>query len=151
MLKNTLVFTFAVLIGTTAFTQDYRSLIYEKKKQFLSGKINLNDSQQKEFWILYEEYYQKKKDLRIELSQNKLDLRKSNITEKEVQEIVQKDFSLKEKFVILEKEYLTKYSKILSTEQLVSLLNAEEDFHKIMMERIKEDKHATNSSTDDNN
>jgi len=147
-MKSLLIFTFTLLVTITAFTQDYRSLIYEKKKQFISEKINLNETQQKEFWVLYEEYNKKKKDLRVELSQNKLDLRKSNITEKEVQETLQKDFALKEKFVILEKEYLTKYSKILTTEQLVGLLNAEEDFHKIMMERLKENKHQKDSSND---
>ena len=137
-----------LFITGTAFSQDYRSRIYEKKKQYISEKINLTENQKDKFWSLYEEYNNKKKDLRVELSQNKLDLRKSTISEKEVQEIIQKDFSIKQEFVTLEKEYVNKYSKILTNEQLVALLNAEEDFHKIMMERIREHKKKKELSDD---
>ena len=148
---KTLLLTAIVLSLTiSGYSQERKSRIYTYKKQFISEKLELNGQQKREFWPMYDDYNRSLKDLRIEMSQNKLGLRKSSISDLEAKNIIQTNLDIKQKILLLEKEYFVKYSNILSTKQLIELIKAEDDFNTIMLERIKERKRSYATPEDKN-
>ena len=111
--------------------------IRQAKHKYLTEKIELGADQKDEFWKLYSEYNVKKRDLRITMSQNRLGLRKSSNSEKESRDILKSELDLKQAMLDLEKEYVKKYESVLSVKQIIALYKAEDDFNKVLMQRLR--------------
>ena len=139
-MKN-LVLILITLISFSTFAQnmdqrDQRMRV--AKQEYITEKLELKENQKDSFWALYDEYNGKKRDIRIDITQNRLGLRKTTITDKEARSIIDRELELKQAMVDLEKEYVSKYDNVLSVSQIIKLYKAEDDFNKVVMQRLRQ-------------
>jgi len=114
-----------------------REEIESYKIAFLTERLELSPEVAKEFWPVYNEFGQKKEDLRIERSKLRLDLSKSEISDKEATRILETEFELKQKELDLEEEYYGKFGEVLGPKSVIVLLKSEMDFNREMLRRLR--------------
>lgn len=138
-MKNLIIIlsVLSISVLTRAQNPEVQRKIHERKKDFLAERMSLEGDTKTEFFALYEEFELKRKDLRIDLSQNRMGLRKSTLSEKEAKQIIEKELAIKQKVVDLENEYVQKYFEILEPSQVVEMFKAEEEFRELMMNRMR--------------
>ena len=90
------------------------------------------------FFKIYDKFHEERNNLRIEISKNRLDLKKTDLSDKEALAVIKKEMEIKKKMVDLEEEYLDKYLKVISANQVIQMYKAEDEFNRIMMRRIRE-------------
>ncbi len=109
-----------------------------RKAEYINEKLELTGEKKDQFWKIYTGFEQKKRDIRIDMTQNRLGLRKSTITDKEASKIIETELELKQAMVDLEKEYVDRYRDVLTPVQIITLYKAEDDFNKVVMERLRQ-------------
>jgi len=142
-----LFFSCVLLLGTTAVAQDNRTQertenVEAAKIAFLTDKMELTSEQAQKFWPLYNEYESKRRTLiRGYRSGYRQDV--DALSEQEAKARIDTMFLTKEKELELEREYATKYLRVISNKQLIKLYRGERDFTKMLLKRLDE-KRASN-------
>ena len=142
-MKNT-AFLFLLFIATNLVAQQESK--HEKleamKIAFITEKLSLSTKEAQNFWPLYNEYTQKieklRKSKRSDLGELKLNLETSS--DKEIEGIIDDVFDAKLKEIELQKEYYTKYTKVLPIKKVALLYQSEHQFKKELLKRIKDKK-----------
>lgn len=140
--------TFALLLlffgamSTTAQAQrrseEEIKKIQDAKVAIITNRLNLTPEQSTGFWPMYNEYSQQRRE--IHRAQRKIINDKkaegqndeavlSNL--KEVQELRQKELDL-------EKEYQSKFLKVITASQVIELYKAERTFNDMLIQRLKQ-------------
>jgi Spy/CpxP family protein refolding chaperone len=137
-----LFLAFAALPGM-AQSSESRERIESAKIGFMTNRLNLTPEQSSKFWPVYNEYSNKKQDIR----QNIRQLRNANKTqetpETQIKANIDQLLSLRQKEVDLEKQYVDRFLKVLSPRQLVEMYRSEHEFNRMLLERL-EDRRADN-------
>ena len=136
MMKKLLILWMVFGVLAVQAQQMPQERLKEQKEKFLKERLQLSEEQDGKFFSLYEEFNMKRRDMRIEMSQNRLGLKKSSLSDAEAKKIIETELRLKKELVGLEEEYYKKYSGVLSSKQIIELYRAEDDFNKIMMQRL---------------
>jgi len=104
----------------------------------ITERLGLTPEQAQQFWPLYNEYALHKRDLRKQLveERNKMDPQK--ITEQESRRLMELNLNIKQKEVNLEKEYAGRMMNVISSRQIMSLKQAEQDFNRMLLRRIEQ-------------
>lgn len=143
-MKKILLFISAVFLFTTSSLygqdnkdNDHYNRIVKHKLDFLTSNLTLSSEKEEKFSDLFLEYKNKKHDLRVELTQNQLNFQKSNLSNAEAHQIIQKSFQLKQSMLSLEIQYHHKYAEVLSDDELVNYYKADEEYHQLMIERFR--------------
>ena len=131
-----LAFTFQVLAQDPGH-QRGREEIESYRIAYLTEKLDLTPELAEKFWPVYNEFNDRKKDLRIERSKIRLDLSRSDLDDKTAKQIIDKELALRKQELSLEEEYYNKLSEVLTPTKLVTLLRAEMDFNKEMLRRLR--------------
>lgn len=99
--------------GKKQFTPEQRM---ERKANALSDKMMLDDATKAKFVPMYQDYLKELK----ETSPAKADIKKpcSELTEKEINERIEKRFDTKQKRLDIEKKYYKKFKTVLNARQL---------------------------------
>lgn len=103
---------------------------------YITDKIALTPEQAQRFWPLFNEFTDKRKELR---RQTKLGLRGqdfSAMSDKDIRNALEEQFKLRQGEINLEKEYLDKFQKVISLRQVAQLMQAERDFTKALIQRL---------------
>jgi Spy/CpxP family protein refolding chaperone len=112
------------------------------KVGFITNRLELTAKEAQVFWPLYNEYNSKMEKLRktkrsdFEELKNKSD----NITDKELETFINEVFASKQKELDLQKEYYEKYAKVLTVKKVAMLYQAENQFKRELLRKIKEKK-----------
>ena len=109
-----------------------------KQQTYMSQKAGLTQEESKQFFPLYFEFQDKKKDINKEAWEIAREGRKPETTEKEYEEIIDKLFDNQETIAKLEKEYIKKYRKILSAKKIYMVYWAERKFTRNMLKILQE-------------
>jgi len=111
----------------------------EKKEQieiarigYLTSAVQLTELQANEFWPVYNEYSQKRKQLKRQARQLLKNKELDAITDAEAKELLQKLNSLHEQEFQLNKTYEPKLLQIVSSKQLLQLMKAEREFIRML-------------------
>lgn len=106
----------------------------------ITNRLNLTSEQAQQFWPVYNAFKEKKDAL----EQEKRSLRRAvhhNETE-DAEKMLQQMLSLHEQELRLQKRYFTKeFNTMLSAEQRLKLLGAEEEFKRMLLKRLRESRH----------
>lgn len=138
-MKNLKIFLF-VLMSIPAFAQEdepgqrfpnAREKINAARAAYITQRLNLTPQEAEKFWPLYNEFTQKKQDLKRQYRQAK----KSGQDEKTLLDL---DFKIKQQELDLEKEYSDKFLKVISPQKLVQLHQAEDDFRRLLIRQIEQ-------------
>lgn len=111
------------IFGTFSFTMaqkgNGREKIQALKVAFISQKLHLTPAEAEKFWPVYNQYDG-------EIMQLRANKRNEDVLENE------------EKLLDIRKKYKPSFEKILGPERLNDLYNAEKDFRKVLIQRLKE-------------
>mgnify|MGYP000860491423 CR=1 FL=1 len=120
-----------IFVGITCFSQQEDSKVENMKRDFLTSELQLTSQESEGFFPIYNEYSQKRRDVRKSLREEKKSL--MNDGESSVDKIIDKEQEL----VNLQKEYLEKFRKVLPEKKIVLLIEAEKKFKTMMMSKLK--------------
>jgi len=109
---------------------------------FITQELSLTPDEAKVFWPVYNEYDAKRHDLK-KSHKNAEKLHKEEIgklTEKEADQILDNQLIEAQKLLDLRKEYNTKFKAVLPAVKVLQLYDAEREFQKILMEKLRQHK-----------
>jgi len=121
---------------------DQHKNIQAQKIAFITQELNLTPDEAKVFWPVYNEYDAKRHELK-KLFKNSGGFKKTDIdklTESEANQILDNQIIEAQKYLDLRKEYHAKFKSVLPAVKVLKLYDAERDFQKILMEKIREHK-----------
>ena len=141
-MKN-LIFTLILLTSFSIFSQESKADKVEAMKVgFITNKLELTAKEAQTFWPLYNEYNSKLEKLRKTKRSDfeELKNKSENLTDKELEAFINEVFSSKQKELDLQKEYYEKYAKVLPVKKVAMLYQAENQFKRELLRKIKEKK-----------
>jgi len=141
-MKN-LIFTIILLTSFSVFSQESKSDKVEAMKvAFITNKLELSAKEAQVFWPLYNEYNTKLEKLRKSKKSDFDELKNKgeNLTDKELESFMNEIFATKQKELDLQKEYYEKYAKVLSVKKVAMFYQAENQFKRELLRKIKEKK-----------
>lgn len=135
-LLTKLLFTIVLFISVTSssFAQKPNKnakQIEAIKFGYLSGRLNLTAEESQAFWPLYKQYQTEINALLKQKRQARLDNNSSP------EKAVDDDFYFESKLLELKKEYRKSFGKVLSSEKLKKLYQAERSFREELIKQLK--------------
>lgn len=138
-----ILFTLILLFTVSSWAQESKSDKVEALKiAFLTNKLELTSKEAQLFWPLYNEYNSKMEKLRKTKKSDFDELKNKgeNLSDKELETFMNEVFATRQKELDLQKEYYEKYSKVLSMKKVALLYQAENQFKRELLRKIKEKK-----------
>ena len=138
-----ILFTLILLCTLSTWAQESKSDKVEALKiAFLTNKLELTSKEAQAFWPLYNEYNTKMDKLRKSKKSDFDELKNKgeNLSEKELEIFMNEIFATRQKELDLQKEYFEKYSKVLPMKKVALLYQAENQFKRELLRKIKEKK-----------
>jgi hypothetical protein len=121
---------------------DQHKNIQAQKIAFITQQLNLTPDEAKVFWPVYNEYDAKRHELKKLFKESggfpKTDMDK--LTESEANQILDNQIIEAQKYLDLRKEYHARFKSVLPAVKVLKLYDAERDFQKILMKKIREHK-----------
>lgn len=115
-----------------------REKIEAYKIAFITEKLSLTPTEAQKFWPLYNEFQEKAKALRENCELGPLHKANvSNLSDKEMEEIMEKHIQRELQMAELKKEYHEKYKKVLPIKKLFLYYNAEREFKTVLIKQLK--------------
>lgn len=142
MKKLNKIVVLLLIIGLTmpqmTLAQSAQDKIEAARIAMITDRLNLSPEEAQKFWPLYNEYANERKQLQQEYLQARKDFRQSEMNEAESERLLKLGLQLKEKELDLERKYSERLNTVITNRQLIALRKAEEDFRKILLERLQE-------------
>ncbi|WP_017259424.1 hypothetical protein [Pedobacter arcticus] len=126
--------TFSLGINQVSFAQQPNKKtqqIEAIKFGYISGKLELNDEESKEFWPLYKDYQAEWNQLIKQKKQSRI--ANANDPNKAVDD----DFSFDSRLLELKKKYRMEFGKVLPPEKIKKLYQAERSFREELIKQLK--------------
>ncbi len=135
-----ITFFFAMVMATALFAQDKEAMkkIESARIALITDRLGLSPEQAREFWPVYNEYAQHKRELRTQITEARGNVNLQNISEQESKRLMELRMNIKEKELNLEKEYTKRLMNVISSRQILALRNAEDDFKRMLLQRIEQ-------------
>jgi len=142
-MKNTaFLFLFFIASNLVAQQESKHEKLEAMKIAFITEKLSLTTKEAQNFWPIYNEYSQKieklRKTKRSDLGELKINI--ENSSDKEIEALLSDVFDAKTKEIELQKEYYSKYIKVLPIKKVALLYQSEHQFKKELLKRIKDKK-----------
>ncbi|MFD1143360.1 hypothetical protein ACFQ4C_19685 [Larkinella insperata] len=129
---RSLVLFFGLLLTLPAAAQNQdRQKIESAKIGLITNRLNLTTEQAPQFWAIYNEYSDKRRDITRQLRRPSKPGGTAPINE------LNESVELKQKLVDLEKDYNAKFLRVISPQQLQELHNTERMFNKMLMDQLR--------------
>lgn len=104
----------------------------------ITERLGLSPDQAQRFWPMYNEFSQKRQQIRSRMKEARKDIDPKNMTDEQSQRLMELSLDIRQSEVNLEKEYTGKLRDVISAQQVLALRKAEEDFRKLILQRIEE-------------
>jgi hypothetical protein len=114
--------------------------IKTKRKAFIAEKLALTSDESQAFWPIYQKYVDDLDDLKIETAKSRRTLmkQKDNLSEAELDKMMNNELANDQKIIDLRKRYHTEFRKALSAKKVLNLYMAERQFKETLIKRIQE-------------
>ncbi|MFM7487321.1 MAG: Spy/CpxP family protein refolding chaperone [Cytophagales bacterium] len=115
-----------------------RDKIQAARIALISEKLKLTPAQAEKFWPIYREFTEQRADLRKQFreAERNQDVNKTKADRE--QRLIRLGLELKQQNVDLEKKYSERLLNVISAQQLLTLPKAEQEFTRILMQRLQE-------------
>lgn len=130
---------FLLVIGPCwLFAQNKEAMqkIESARIALITERLGLSPEQAERFWPLYNQYSQQKRQIRSEFTKARAGVDPRDMTEEESQRLMTLQFETRQKELNLEKEYANRLRDVISSQQLLNLRKAEDDFKRMLLQRI---------------
>ena len=142
MKSTVFLFLFFITNQLVAQQESKHEKLEAIKIAFITEKLSLTTKEAQNFWPVYNEYSQKieklRKTKRSDLGELKINI--ENSSDKEIEALLSDVFDAKSKEIELQKEYYSKYTKVLPIKKVALLYQSEHQFKKELLKRIKDKK-----------
>lgn len=131
-----------VLMAEIAIGQNRaaRERIESARIALITERLGLSPEQAQRFWPLYNQYNMERRELNQQLMQARKDVDINKMTEDEGRKLMRFGLEIKEKQLQLEKSYSERMTDVVTSHQMLSLRKAEEDFRRMIIQRLEERK-----------
>ena len=129
-----------LLLGMGQVALAQKSKVREAKVQLIKERLKMTPQQDEKFWPVYNRYQGELRVLRrYYADQFKKD--RSNPRDKaEAIEYVSNNLEYQQKVVEIKKKYANQFKKVISAQQLANFYQAEKDFKRLLLEKLRSDK-----------
>ncbi|MFM8739976.1 MAG: Spy/CpxP family protein refolding chaperone [Cytophagales bacterium] len=146
-MNKLLIWTIMMGLAYPLFSQDTdldrqdpkaRDKIQAARIALISEKLKLTPAQAEKFWPIYREFTEQRADLRKQFreAERNQDVNKTKADRE--QRLIRLGLELKQQNVDLEKKYSERLLNVISAQQLLTLPKAEQEFTRILMQRLQE-------------
>ena len=134
------IFWAIMLIGISVNGQnrDARNKIESARIALITERLGLTPDQAEKFWPVYREYTDKRRGLTQELRQARQGMDPKNMSDEQSERLVNMAMEVKQRQLDLEKQYSGRMMNVISSQQMLSLRKAEEDFRRMILQRLQE-------------
>ena len=147
MKRSSIIILLSLLsIGVFAQNKEAMKKIESARIALITERLGLTPDQAEKFWPVYREYNLERRELRKQLRAEREGVDLENISEEQSKELIRKSMEFKQKQLNLEKEYSTRMTDVISTQQLFKLKNAERDFQQMLLKRIQQQRQRQNQN-----
>lgn len=108
------------------------------KITWITNRLNLSPDQSKDFWPLFNEYENKKREIRHRIRRLNGETNNLATSEDAVRKNLKEILDLRQQEVDIEKEYQSKFLKVIDVRQLSELYKADQRFTQMLLERLKD-------------
>lgn len=138
-MKHISLFIIFVFAAVLCKAQDPEAMkrIESARIALITERLKLTPEQAEKFWPLYREYTDKREELRKEFMEARRDAGGGKLSEEESKKLLNKGLELKERQLELEKRYTERLNRVISTQQILQLRRAEDDFRQMLLDRIE--------------
>jgi len=136
-MKNILII--ALLFSTTLYAQS-GDRIKAFKTAHITTALNLTSSEAEKFWPVYNAYEEETAALRKKERQEIFQIVKGDmdgVTDAQANTLIEKALQMKATEVQMHREFVTALRDVLPARKILKLHRAEEEFKKILLERMK--------------
>jgi hypothetical protein len=147
-MKRLLVFTLFLISAIAGFSQDTdatekvdpknREKFNAARIALISEKLKLTPEQAEKFWPVYREFTENRMALRKQFREAERNQDPSKPKNDRDQELIKLGHLLKQQNLDLEKKYSDRLLKVISAQQLLTLPKAEEEFRKMLLQRLQD-------------
>ena len=139
-LKNYLYLLFGiVLMAGSAIAQAdaKKEKIEAQKVAYINTRLAFTPAEAQIFWPLYNEYQQKRDNIRMEQKKMRKDAKENfeTMTDKEIETIIDADMEFRQKELDLAKEFHKKMKAAIPMKKAALYYKAVEEFNKILFEQ----------------
>lgn len=118
--------------------QDTRKAI---RVAIITEKLDLTEEESKAFWPIYDQMIEDHKTLRKNFAKTKEKGKKMDeLTDEEVEQIINESFDFKQKELDLKKKYHTKLKEVLPIKKIAKLYHLEKRINEEMRARMRENR-----------
>jgi len=142
---NALMIAFTVFLSNPAMSQekdepskDQKERVEALKRAFITEKLNLTVSEAEKFWPVFNEFENKKKEVKIAIRQAHKACEADPNNEKLLLEKVAVITQKRKEEAELDEKFIKDVLPILGAERTGKLLGIEEEFRKKLMDELKE-------------
>jgi uncharacterized protein YaiL (DUF2058 family) len=120
--------------------QDKKEDIDAMKIAYITKELSLTPEEAQLFWPVYNQYNDKLQDLRKKRMDNARQTKDNvdKMTDKEVEQSIDNDLISRQKELDLRKEYAAKFKAILPVKKIAKLYQAEEQFKRVLLNKLKD-------------
>lgn len=141
MKKSSILFILITLASITNIkAQDEQPRGKEKIKAakvgLITNRLSLTEEQAKGFWAVYDEFDKKRSEIRKNIRQMTAESRNLTMSDDKILTDIKEVLSLKQKEVDLEKEYLSKFLKVVNIRQISELYKTEQLFNQMLVKKL---------------
>lgn len=112
--------------------------IHSAKIGMITERLNLTPEQAPQFWAVYNEYENKKIDLKKTIRRTMEDAVSLAATDDKILSAQKQVISLRRKELDLEEEYMNKILRTITPRQFSELKRTEANFNKMLLEKLNE-------------
>ncbi len=102
----------------------------------ITNRLNLSTEQSQLFWPVYNEFDSKKKDIKKQLRRLIVETNTLTTPDEKILANIKETLNLQQKEVDLEREYMSKFLKVINVRQLAELYKAEQVFTQMLLQRL---------------
>jgi hypothetical protein len=147
MKRSSIIILLSLLsIGVFAQNKEAMKKIESARIALITERLGLTPEQAEKFWPVYREYNLERRELRKQQRAEREGVDLENLSEEQSKELIKKSMEFKQKQLNLEKEYSTRMTDVISTQQLFKLKNAERDFQQMLLKRIQQQRQRQNQN-----
>jgi Spy/CpxP family protein refolding chaperone len=108
------------------------------KIAYLTKALELSSAQAEKFWPIYNNYEKELMQTRRSFKQKHMNDRMDGLSDKESKDLLDDQMAMESAVVAIRKNYRTEFLKVLTPQQLVSLMEAEKRFNQLLKDKMRE-------------
>jgi Spy/CpxP family protein refolding chaperone len=108
------------------------------KIAYLTKALELSSAQAEKFWPIYNNYEKELMLTRRSFKQKHMNDRMDGLSDKESKDLLDDQIAMESAVVAIRKNYRNEFLKVLTPQQLVSLMEAEKKFNQLLKDKMRE-------------